>query len=143
MKHEQGNMWNIWDETQHFIFTGNSFIKMNGALVMGRGIAKEVRDKFPGIDHAIGTVIHNHLGKYGVILGSKIGVFQVKYNFADQADLDLISYSVSKLTVMASEKPQERFDMNYPGIGNGKLNRELVEPLLAPLPANVHIWSFQ
>ena len=142
MKHETGNMWDCWDTTDHFIFTGNSYIKANGALVMGRGIAKEVRDRFPGIDIKIGSAIDNHLSKYGVILGSKVGVFQVKYHFKDEAKIHLIANSTRKLIAKASEKPQERFDMNYPGIGYGKLHRELVEPLLEDLPNNVHVWTF-
>jgi len=141
MKHKQGNMWSIWHETDHFIFTGNAYIKSDHALVMGKGIAKEVRDKFPGIDLKIGSRI-KHMSEYNVILGSKVGILQVKYHFKDIAHLDLIQRSIIKLASMASEKPQERFDMNYPGIGNGQLNKQLVEPLLEPLPDNVFVWTY-
>jgi len=141
MKHEKGDMWDIWNQTDHFIFTGNSYIKNNGALVMGKGIAKEVRDKFPGIDLKIGKQIPD-MGDYWLILGSKVGVFQVKYHFRDRARLDLIEKSALKLAHTASQKPEERFDLNYPGIGNGNLDKINVGPLLEPLPDNVHVWTF-
>lgn len=143
MKHEIGNMWSCWDKTDHFIFTGNSFLKRNGALVMGRGMAKEVRDKFPGIDISIGNAIEHHLGTYCLILGSKVGVFQVKYNFTDEASLELIEYAAKKLAREASKSTHKRFDLNYPGIGNGRLLKADIEPLLKPLPDNVHVWSFK
>lgn len=44
-----GNMWTVWDEVDFFVITTNSTIKQNGAVVMGRGIAKQVRGYFPGI----------------------------------------------------------------------------------------------
>jgi hypothetical protein len=44
-------------ERTAFLFTGNSTVKTNGALVMGRGAALEVRDLYPGVDHMLGRKI--------------------------------------------------------------------------------------
>ena len=91
-----------YDRAEHdtnnlYLFTGNSYVKRNGALVMGRGAALEVRDMYPGIDKLLGVHLI-HLGLYGLCLcGTKhnnLGVFQVKRNFADKAELDIIRYSV-------------------------------------------------
>ena len=141
MKLCTGNMWTIFDTTDHFIFTGNAFIRKDGALVMGRGIAREVRDRHPGQDLYFGGRI-THLQPYHLILGDHFGVFQVKHHFSDTADLGLIGHSVIVLAKAAKDAPTERFDMNFPGIGNGHLAYNDVLPLLENLPDNVHIWTF-
>lgn len=54
------------------IFTGNSTIRGDGALVMGRGAALQVRDAYPGIDKKMGNQIrdfsksHNNSEYYGI-----------------------------------------------------------------------------
>ena len=42
MKLFTGDMWDEYEEADHLIFTGNSFVKNDGTLVMGRGIARTV-----------------------------------------------------------------------------------------------------
>lgn len=143
--YRHGNMWTVFDEVDHFLITTNSFLKQNGALVMGAGIAKQVRDTFPGIDRDIGAAIRQicgHLGRYGVLLGNHLGVFQVKYYFVDPADLDLIRHSTNMLGRMADQAPTSSFALNFPGIGNGKLAFDDVYPIVDALPDNVQIWTF-
>ena len=142
----KGNMWDTWPTTDYFIFTGNSFIKRNGALVMGRGIAREVRDKWPGIDVEIGRELMKHIHTdnfYGLVLGEKIGVFQVKHHFSDPAELILIAASAELLRIEAEDHPHARYALNFPGIGNGHLKYDNVLPLLKHLPDNVNIWTFK
>ena len=144
-----GNMWDEFHDADYFIFTGNAFVKNNGALVMGRGIAKQVRDTFRGIDVRLGTAItaaklQGASGNfYGTIVGKKIGVFQVKYHWSDKADLGLIAKSAEMLLEIANNHPSKTFHMNFPGIGNGHLKYEDVLPLLEFLPDNVFIWTFK
>jgi len=68
-----GNMWEALARVDYFIVTTNAIVKQNGAVVMGRGIAKEMRDKFPGVDKAIGKAIREKGQDYGLILGKKVG----------------------------------------------------------------------
>ena len=112
---------------------------------MGAGIAKQVRDRFPGIDWTIGQEIldmTDDWGRYGTIIGGDLGVFQVKTFWGNKADLGLIQYSAECLNWYAHQAPENRFDLNFPGIGNGQLNYDDVFPLIADLPDNVHIWTF-
>lgn len=139
--YRQGNMWSVFDEVDHFVITTNSFIKNNGAVVMGAGIAKQVRDTYPGIDQVIGAAIQ-HMGTYNVIIGGKIGVFQVKYHFKDAADLALITASTAALASIATSNPAKIYALNFPGIGNGKLSYNSVKPVVDLLPDNVQIWTF-
>jgi hypothetical protein len=130
------------------LVTTNSFVRQDGALVMGRGAAKTAMLKWPRLPYSLGKYI-DHLGEYnvGIItdnnLSLHIGAFQVKYHFKDEADLDLIARSVAELTAITNKKPDWRFDMNFPGIGNGHKAYEDVAPLLDSLPDNVHVWTFK
>lgn len=69
-----------------------------------------------------------------------VGAFQTKGAFWDKAGIEIIEYAVYKLTKWAKQY-KEPIALNYPGIGLGELTRAAVEPLLSPLPANVHIYS--
>jgi len=123
------------------IFTTNSFVKKDRSLVMGRGNAKEISSIYPELPKKLGKVI-DHLGEYYYleyeIEQGKFAAFQVKYHWFDEADLGLIQKSTDLL------KYQARlniccltYHLPFPGIGNGKLSREDVLPILEELPSNV------
>lgn len=150
-KYEYGDMFSVWNEADVFMITTNSTLKKNGALVMGAGIAKQIRDRFKGIDRVIGAMIKNtvgHMGLYGILLGDwknkkKLGLFQVKYDWSSEADLKIIRYSTEQLKIFAEEHPEINIHLNYPGIGNGKLDKLDVEKVISVLPDNVTIWEYQ
>jgi hypothetical protein len=153
----QENLWKLVDLPALYVVTTNSTIKgANGALVMGRGAALELKERVLGIDLECGDVIrdfaHEHRHKnYGfqVVRAPSwkegepwkvgIGIFQVKHHFKDKADPGLIATSVMGLTEYARKYPQVNVRLNFPGIGAGRLKREDVEPLLEALPNNVTI----
>jgi len=147
---EKGNMWNIWNNTDLFLITTNSFIKRSGDLVMGRGIALEAKNRYPSFPFLAGKNI-----KHGEIYGlklfykekedhtltrSKIGLFQVKRYWYDKADLNIIDISIKKLIEWMNYNPVNRIDLNYPGIGNGKLDQEEVHEVIKFLSDKVHVW---
>ena len=125
------------------IVTTNSFITKQKRLVMGRGAALQLRSLVSDIDLVFGKMILDtcgHLGTYGLLMHGKYGASQVKYNFMDKADPDLIAFSMGFL---ANEANINRYiyNINYPGIGNGGLSKEIVRPLLDILPDNVYVWE--
>lgn len=146
--YEYGNMWNVLpDVTDVFVITTNSYIKNDGSVVMGRGIARQVRDRFDGIDKEAGQKIQ-HNSFYGFKPVSKkkgtfISFFQVKRHFKNKADLKLIQKSADSLAEQARKDLDVRFDLNFPGIGNGKRDVAEVKPILDGIPDNVHIWAFK
>lgn len=144
----QGDMRTVINQVDHFIVTTNSFIKTNGAVVMGRGLAKQVRDSFPGVDKALGQEIVRVTGlkqggKYGLLLGNPLSAFQVKYHFKDTADIELIEFSTDMLHREALVNPNKKYALNFPGIGNGKLSYDEVKPIIDELPDNVQVWTFK
>jgi len=140
-----------WELPDVYLFTGNSTVKNNGALVMGRGAAKQVRDSYPGIDKRFGTMLQArkdiksnlpdpsllwvdiHIYKY-------IGWFKVKEYWGNSAQLDLIETSMQALNKLSHIYKQYTYHMNFPGIGNGKLKEADVMPILEQLPDNVLIY---
>lgn len=131
-----------------FVVTTNSTIKRDGCLVMGRGLAKAVRDRLPGIDATFGRLIQAQRipNDYGLLIldykGKKIGAFQVKTLYKEAASPVLIREAARKLAAWAGEHPNYTINMNYPGIGCGNLPEDVVRPLLDVLPDSVHIWKF-
>lgn len=148
-----GNMLSTLDDADLFCITTNSYINKDRQLVMGRGIALEMKRLVPGIAALAGETLLGAGGavgqcslRYGLAvvqppsIDTKIGLFQVKYHFRDNADLELIEHSVAALSAVAGNYRQ--IELNYPGIGWGGLDRAAVAPLLAELPDNVRVWSF-
>lgn len=142
-----------------FVVTGNSTIKSDGSLVMGRGAALELKRRLSGIDRLLGEQIRLHgPGSYGLIVLSpenikrglghwsrafcSVGLFQVKEHFRDKADPKLIEFSAGLLRDWAKANYGVQINMNMPGTGCGRLSEAAVLPLLNLLPANVNVWRF-
>lgn len=145
---ERGNMFDMWGKTDLFLFTSNPIVNKQGLAVMGRGIAKQLADKHPQIRKDFGqwlTIWWPRL-KYrcaalGVYEGQNVGFFMVKDHWAEDAKLEIIENSVEDL--MGFMEEERRIDLNFPGIGNGKLRREDVLPIIQRLPDTVHVWEYE
>lgn len=153
---ERGDMWSVFGKTDLFLITTNPIVRKDGAVVMGRGIAKEAATRFPDIPFEIGRQIesfraHSNLypektfPNYGVcgFYGEerqRIGFFMVKEHWRDMAKLDVIQRSTSLVRKFTQDFG--RVDLNFPGIGNGRLRREDVLPIIEQLPDNVHVWEY-
>lgn len=146
----QGNMWSAYDQADLFLITTNSTLKKNGALVMGRGIARQARDLFPGLDRTLGREIARRCGnqgEYGLLVSprwpaAKLGAFQVKGHYSGPASLELIQRSTAELCAWCTEHPNARVELNFPGIGNGRLLKGDVLPIVGRLPDRVTIWEY-
>jgi hypothetical protein len=143
-------MWTAFAAADLFLITTNSAIRKDGALVMGRGIARQARDQFPGLAEALGQHILNtygSLGEYGLLISprwpdAKLGAFQVKRHYSQEASLELVRRSTSALYAWCAEHPNASVHLNYPGVGYGRLHREAVLPIIAQLPDQVTIWEY-
>ena len=142
--HSLLNYNRAWELPNIYIFTGNSIIKHNGAIVMGRGAAKQVRDTYPGIDKKLGKHINALPDSYYLEVSIKakqyIGWFKVKNHWQQPADLDLIALSTLALINHAKAYPIHTYHINFPGVGNGKLSDTQVMPIIEKLPDNVIVY---
>lgn len=151
----EGDLFGMhWQRCDALLVTTNSCKrKSDGGIVMGKGAAKELSDLCPGIAVEFGSHIE-HMRKYGVVWAGKryglvtmggedgdeilwevplLGAFQVKYSWEDDANIALITYSCVQLAKWCKANPGKEVRLNFPGIGNGRLKRKDVEPVLVDL----------
>lgn len=147
---EQGDMFSVWGKTDMFLFTSNPIVNRQGLAVMGRGIAKQLADKYPTIrkDFADRMKALNDMfivcncDFTGYYDEQAVGFFHVKNHWREQASLEVIAQSVEELKSWIMDDEMERVDLNFPGIGNGRLRRDLVLPIISTLPDVVHVWEY-
>ena len=143
-----GDLTSIIDGYDIVFISANSTIKKDGSLVMGRGIALDIRERYPNIPSIYGKIISLTCGSGGVygLLHSthagKIGLLQTKTDFRRPSGISLVRYSVGMLYVYAKSYPERRIAINFPGVGCGGLRVTDVKPILDRLPVNVDIWSY-
>ena len=134
-------MWTVFDAVDLFCITTNGTRRKNGALVMGAGIARQARDKFPTLDMQFGQAISTL--PYGLLIlpQIKIAAFQVKAHYRQPASLALIQQSTEMLAVWCVEHPTAQVALNFPGIGLGNLSIAEVLPIIETLPDQVQVWE--
>ena len=144
---KHGNMFDHLEEADLVFVTTNGTRKQGGFLVMGRGAALQFKQQFPTdykkLSHLAivqGTDYLNCI-VYNLVYSGKFGLFQVKYDYWNKADLDMIKESTEALTRLAKKLPNKTIFLNFPGIGNGKLTEESVLPVIKNLPDNVIVWK--
>lgn len=154
---EKGDMWSMFGKTDLFLITTNTSKDKAGDMVMGRGIALEAKLRYPSMptdfavkfNKAIDTQAYDdalhplHVGWIGKYEEQVVGWFITKYNWRQNSSLDILQRSCRDLARLAEIMYPKRIDLNFPGIGYGKLEREDVLPLLQILPDNVHVWEYE
>lgn len=140
MQEVKGYLWTF--PANQICITTNGFIKKDGKAVMGRGCAREARDRFPGIDETLAMHIRHHGNVFGPVwVEPLILSFPVKHNWWEVADLDLIRQSTSSLKEWAERMPKATILLPRPGCGNGQLDWADVKPVVSVLPDNVLVIS--
>jgi hypothetical protein len=119
------------------VVTTNNVVKSDGSLVMGAGIAKLVRDKFPGVDKKLGRIISG-LDIYNVIPVSIdeqiIIALQTKRHWKDPSPIDLVVESCKMLMRYIDDRiilDIKQVYMTRPGCGNGGLDWNYIKPLIS------------
>ena len=134
----------IFDGPCYIIATTCSFLTSESKLVMRDGSAWKLKMKVPGIDQELGKMIFQtcgHCGRFGLLIHRSYGALQVKYRFDEKPDLELIQFSLEKLSDLATKCPDLLFNIDYPGVEDNGLNKVDVLPLLNILPKNVYVWE--
>lgn len=135
MTESTGNLWDHYRLNPHawLAITTNGVVRADGACVMGRGIARQAADRWPGLPYTLGGLIQeggNHV--YAVEPWRVLGL-PVKHRWDRPADLGLITRSLGELAEAVDSLGIPRVYMPRPGCGNGGLRWEVVRPLVAIL----------
>lgn len=135
-----GDLWTYGNPDARVITT-NGFRKANGECVMGRGCAREARDKYPGLAKRIGDRIGetgNHAYVFDVDEPWMLVTFPVKPvtgakgepGFSSMASMEIIEASAWRVLTMAESYGWSEIVMPRPGAGNGGLSWRLVKGVL-------------
>ena len=121
-------------------FTSNGILNKWGELVMGKGVAKAFKERWPGIPRLMGMQIKAHGNICQPIQDQpderwrfEIVAFPTKHHWHDPSDLELIKQSAMQLVQLADEKGWKRVYLPFPGIGCGGLDKDDVRAVLAPI----------
>jgi len=85
---------------------------------MGRGVALQARERFPGIAYRIGNYLKVYGNHVQFLMDYNIFTFPVKVHWADQADLALIEQSANELKRVLLES--SKVYLPRPGCANGR-----------------------
>lgn len=137
MKEITSDIWNA--ELDAICVTTNGILNKNGELVMGKGFALEVSQRFPGIAKSLGKHVL-HFGNvpylyrnYPLIKELHIISLPAKHHWKDNSDIDLIKNSIKLVVEIANYNPNFRhIGMTRPGCGSGGLVWESVKPVIEP-----------
>lgn len=128
MKIIKDNIWNYHNKG-YIVIPTNGYLKKSGENVMGAGLAKQVKEKYPEFPKLFG----NEIKKYGnvplIFTEYKLITFPVKHVWWEKADLKLIQESARLLNEEWIHIPDHIF-MPKVGCGNGQLNWKDVEPII-------------
>lgn len=146
-------------ECDALVITTNGFVKRNGECVMGRGIAKQIADRFPHIPTQLGNLIklagnnvyqltknNNGLPSlisfpvkpekftfngHNAVSHCTANVGEIVPGFLAKADINLIERSLKQLVELADRnKHWEIILVPRVGCGAGELNWEDVKPIM-------------
>lgn len=146
-----GDIWDLAPDYDAVVITTNGYVKKNGEAVLGRGIAKEAKERFPRFAFDLGVAIQKN-GNYPMAVGYEgtehwVLTLPVKPivgpsgepGWKVSADIELITSSIPKMIEIIDrintigDYPITKIIMPRPGCGNGKLKWEDVKPVIEPL----------
>lgn len=126
------------------LFTSNNVLNSKGELVMGRGNAREFKQKFPYLPLLIGDSITKELYGCVIFLSVGLGCFQTKKHWRQPSTLEIIKFSTEYLINWIDDfEFTGNIAMPFPGIGNGGLSKDEVIPIISSLPDNVEIYTLE
>lgn len=149
MKLVGGDVFSAVGVVDWLLIPTNAVVKYSGELVMGAGVAKLARDRYPGLALDLGSQLAQRgYGHYGVLIsniqdhGTYIGAFQSKLHWQEPSDAALIWSSLEKLADCLRDSPEPLYvAMPIPGIGLGGLPREEVMGMLELMPDTLWVYD--
>jgi len=149
MKEIKGDLWEYHKQGNTICITTNSTVDNKRKLVMGKGTAKQAKDKYPELADYFAYCLDEH--GLGLMYAQKENIlaFPTKDHWKKPSKLDLIRESAKELQKFVDwhkknpgtvEKVKFPIILPKPGCGAGELTWEQVKPVLESiLSDDVHI----
>lgn len=128
MLEASGDLWEY--PAEYRVVTTNAILRSNGCLVMGAGVAKQARDRFPGLDKKLGDLVKRYGNRPFLCREEDLITLPTKTNWREKSCPTLISRSVMELVRIVNKFNIASVVMTRPGCGNGGLEWSQVKPLL-------------
>lgn len=138
MRVVHGDLWDYWEKGHTVVVPTNLFVSPRGKAVLGRGVAKQASNKFPGLEFRYGKSVQ---GGTPLVFYQDIRLlmFPVKPargeegvpGFMAKADIHLIRDGVRRLKEKWHHGPVA---MPAVGCGFGELQFKDVFPIINELP---------
>ena len=138
MVEASGDLWTYPADFR--VITTNGSVRNDGHAVMGRGCARQAKDKFPGLARELGARLRSHGNRLHYWPAYLLFTFPVKHRWMEAADPELIRASTEEFAQQLLESAT--YVMPRPGCGNGQLSWGDVRPIVAALPDNVVVIDF-
>ena len=130
-----------------YVITTNGYVRNDGCAVMGRGTAKAAADLQPTLPRILGDLLLTYGNRPYVLPGNFVSL-PVKHKWDEKADLDLIQDSLTMFcnlyAVYGWQFNGRQVYVPWPGIGNGRLAKQIVEPIVEAWLGdydNIVMWS--
>lgn len=147
MREEFGDIWELATRPNSVVcITTNGYVNARGECVMGRGVAKQAKVRYPGLAKLIGSAIRsygNHVQGFNLTISGPrdtwVFTFPTKHVWWRPSSLELIRQSATELVAHANSLRRATFYLPRPGCQNGGLRWADVKPVLEEvmLPDNV------
>ncbi len=135
-----GSLWQVKADLR--VVTTNPIVNARGQAVMGRGCAREAKERIPGLEYRFAELLEAHGNRVMRLVrpctptaGAALASFPVKHHWKDAADLDLIARSARQLVRLADKYNYKQVGLPRPGCGNGRMQWAQVRPVLAEILA--------
>lgn len=138
----KGNIWNYHSQSTLLVVPTNGTVKSNGECVMGRGLALQVKTKFPAFPKILGSHIKENGNVVGYFPIYALVSFPVKWDWHKDADKLLIYRSLKELVYLVKLldlntaykglllQPFFKVYLARVGCGNGNLDWKEIKPLV-------------
>lgn len=125
-----GDIWE-YAGTAVIAITASGTLTRDGRAVLGRGVARQAGERFPGLAAILGSLIATQ-GSHVFDLGNGLVSFPVEESAWSLPDLRIIARSAEELRALADRCGWQRIVVPRPGCGGGGLAWKEVKPLLEP-----------
>ncbi len=129
MIHAQGNIWDFHKAGRWIAIPTNGEVNRYGKAIMGRGLAREAYQKFPGLAKVLGVRLRQGGNVPYLFSQYKIVTIPVKHEWRENADLDLILQSCRTLKHLTAINFYPLY-IPHLGCGFGRLSWVDVRPAL-------------
>lgn len=134
MREIDGDLWEIPGDAR--CITTNGTIKRDARGVMGRGVARQAKNRYLALERTLGGHLQLHGNHTGVLIEAgptcamPLIALPVKHVWEHKADLVLVARSVDELVVLTEARGWQTVLLPRPGCGNGGLAWVAVEKVL-------------